>query len=126
MEVHRILGSSFLEPVYQSALQVEFGVFGVPHVRAVELPIQYKGTLLSVRYRADFICYGDVLVELEALDRITTKEDGQIINYLAASGLGRGLLLNFGSSSLQFKRFVGLNSRSRGFSSVKSVQSGEG
>jgi GxxExxY protein len=121
MEVHRILGCSFLEPVYQAALQVEFGVIGVPYVREVELPIQYKGTPLGVRYKADFLCYGAVLVELKALDRISAKEDGQIINYLAASRLERGLLLNFGSPSLQYKRFVGLNSGS--LSSVKSVQS---
>jgi GxxExxY protein len=119
MEVHRILGSSFLEPVYQAALQVEFGVVGVPYTRGVELPIRYKGTPLNVRYRADFLCFGDVLVELKALDRITAKEDSQIINYLAVSGLGRGLLLNFGSHSLQFKRFVGLSPFQ--FSSVQSV-----
>jgi len=122
MEVHRILGPSFLEPVYQAALQVEFDVTGVPYAREVELPISYKGTRLRVRYRADFLCYGDVLVELKAQDRITSREDGQIINYLAASGVGRGLLLNFGSASLQFKRFVGASFPPQ-FSSVKSGQS---
>jgi GxxExxY protein len=122
MEVHRILGSSFLEPVYHSALQVEFGLAGVHFVREVELPIGYKGSPLAVRYRADFICYGEVLVELKAIDRITAKEDAQVINYLAASRLHRGLLLNFGSSSLQFKRFAGPDAALRS-SSVQSAQS---
>jgi GxxExxY protein len=107
MEVHRILGSSFLESVYQSALEVEFTIAGIPYRREVELPIHYKGVPLPLKYRADFVCSGEVLVELKAMERITSRDDAQVINYLAASGLSRGLLLNFGSSSLQFKRFVG-------------------
>jgi len=99
-------------------LEVEFETRGVPHAREVELPVYYKGVPLTVGYRADSICYGTVLVELKAMDRLTPREDAQIINYLAARGLGRGILLNFGSSSLQFKRFVGPPP-----SSVKSVES---
>jgi len=71
------------------------------------MPIHYKGVPLGVRYRADFVCFGAILVELKAMDRISTREEAQIINYLAASGIGRGILLNFGTASLQFKRFVG-------------------
>jgi GxxExxY protein len=112
MEVHRILGMGFLEPVYQSALEREFDRLGVPFGREVELPVYYKGQPLGVSYRADFLCYGDVLVELKALDRLTKRESAQIVHYLAASRLNRGLLLNFGTSSLQYKRFVG----PRGFS----------
>lgn len=107
MEVHRNLGSEFLEPAYQAALEVEFGLRGIPHDREVDVPIHYKGLPLGVRYRADFVCFGAILVELKALDKMTTREEGQIINYLAASGIGRGILLNFGTHSLQFKRFVG-------------------
>jgi GxxExxY protein len=107
MEVHRTLGCEFLEPAYQAALQIEFGLKGIPHTREVEMPIEYKGRPLGVRYRADFVCYGSILVELKALDRLTKREESQVINYLAAGGLTRGLLLNFGSSRLQYRRFVG-------------------
>ncbi len=69
MEVHRILGPGFLERVYQSALEVEFGKRNVPYVREVPIPVWYKGTPLGVRYRADFVCYREVLVELKALQR---------------------------------------------------------
>ncbi len=107
MEVHRHLGSGFLEPVYQAALEAEFDARTVSFAREVELQIQYKGRPLSVRYRADFICFGEVLVELKAMERLTDRDDSQVINYLAASKIKRGLLLNFGASSLQFRRFVG-------------------
>ena len=107
MELHRVLESGFLEPVYQAAFQVELELRGIPHAREVDLPVLYKGTPLGVRYRVDFICFGCILVELKAIERLTTREESQIINYLEASGLGRGLLLNFGTASLQFRRFVG-------------------
>jgi GxxExxY protein len=97
----------FLEPVYHSALEVEFERLGVPFGREVELPVYYKGLPLGVSYRADFVCFGDVLVELKALDRLTKRESAQIVHYLAASRLNRGLLFNFGASSLQYKRFAG-------------------
>lgn len=123
MEVHRTLGMGFLEPVYQSALEVEFDRLGVPFRREVELPVYYKGAPLGPSYRADFVCYGDVLVELKALERLTKREEAQIIHYLVASRLGRGLLFNFGTASLQFKRFVGPEFRSlvSDRQSVKSV-----
>ena len=107
MEVHRNLGSEFLEPAYQAALDLEFGMRGIPHDRQVEMPIHYKGIPLGVHYRADFVCFGAILVELKAMDNMTSHEEAQVINYLAASGIGRGILLNFGNRSLQFKRFVG-------------------
>lgn len=122
MEVHRTLGPGFLESVYRSALEVEFKYRRVPFVREIEVPVHYNGKALSVRFRADFICFGCVLVELKALKRLTTVEDCQIINYLLASKLGRGLLLNFGAASLQFKRFVGPGAR-KSVQSVPSVQS---
>jgi GxxExxY protein len=106
MEVHRELGAGFLEPAYQEALAVELSARDVPYEREVDIPIVYKGVSLGLHYRPDFVCYGGVLVELKALSHLTTIEDAQVINYLAASRLGRGLLLNFGAPSLQFKRFV--------------------
>jgi GxxExxY protein len=121
MEVHRHLESGFLEPVYQAALEREFIERSIAHDREVMLPVKYKGHRLDVGYRADFVCFGDVLVELKSLDRLRDRDHSQIINYLSASGLGRGILLNFGASSLQYQRFAGPTSS--GLSSVQSVKS---
>ena len=96
LEVHRVLGCGILEAVYQEALAREFLRRGIPFRREAELPIDYKGERLAATYKSDFICYDDVIVELKALDRLGGKEKAQIINYLKASGEGRGLLLNFG------------------------------
>ncbi len=106
MEVHRQLGAGFLEPVYQHALAIEFSARSVPFVQEVELTVYYKGEQLACSYRADFVCYDEVIVELKALKAITGVEDAQLLNYLKATGLGRGLLLNFGSPRLEFKRLV--------------------
>lgn len=117
MEVHRVLGSKFLETVYQCALGIEFERCGIPFVRERSMPVHYKGELLLIGYRADFICFDEILVELKAMDRLTDREDAQVINYLAASRIRRGMLLNFGARSLQFKRLAGPES----VTSVKSV-----
>jgi len=121
MMVHGTLGRGFLELVYQEALGFELGSRRIPFVREIEIPIYYKGARLAVRYRADFICFHDVLVELKASNRLTAVDDAQIINYLVAAKLGRGLLLNFGSASLQYRRFAG--PRLLNASSVQSVKS---
>jgi GxxExxY protein len=112
MEVHKVLGSRFLEPVYQSALELEFQSRRIPYLQEVGLPVHYKGTQLKVTYRADFLCFGAVVVELKSLDRLTSREESQMLNYLAASRIRRGLLLNFGSRSLQYQRFLGPRSES--------------
>jgi GxxExxY protein len=106
MRVHRELGRGFLEPVYQEALAAEFSTRGIPYRREVELPIHYRGAVLPTRYRVDFVCFDDVIVELKAPSRLTSTEESKIINYLAASRMHRGLRMNCGASSLQFKRFV--------------------
>jgi GxxExxY protein len=122
MEVHSTLGPDFLEPAYQAALEVEFGLKAIPYAREVEMPIYYKGAPLGVRYRADFVCFGSILVELKSLGRLTSREEAQIVNYLAASGIARGLLMNFGTPRLQYKRFVGPTYQATTTSSsVKSV-----
>lgn len=107
MEVHRVLGRFLVEPVYQAALEWEFTERRVPFVAQVALPVYYKRVRLQTAYRGDFLCFDKILVELKAIDCLSKKEETQIINYLAVSGLKLGLLLNFGSSSLQYKRFAG-------------------
>ncbi len=106
MEVHKQLGCGFLEAVYQEAMAIELTTRGIPFQQQVELPVFYKGTQLTTFYKADFICYASIIVELKALAQIGGIEDAQVINYLKATGFHVGLLLNFGARSLQYKRFV--------------------
>jgi GxxExxY protein len=98
IEVHRELGDGFLEPVYQEAMEIELESRGIPFEPQKTLPIFYKGCRLKKEYVADLVCYGQVVVELKALDRLGKKEESQILNYLKATGLRVGLLINFGSS----------------------------
>lgn len=106
IEVHRQLGHGFLETVYQESLALEFAARDIPFQREVSIAILYKEQTLPCAYRADFICFGDILVELKALATIGGNEQAQVINYLKASGLRLGLLLNFGTPRLQIKRIV--------------------
>jgi GxxExxY protein len=104
--VHRKLGCGFLEQVYQEALSIEFDRRGVSYRREVELPIRYDGVLLRCSYKADFICFESVIVELKALAKLTTIEHSQVLNYLKATGLRRALLINFGGARVECKRLV--------------------
>lgn len=106
MEVHRILGHGFLEAVYQEALACEMLERGIAFEREVALPVCYKGRRLQCAYRADFVCFGEVIVELKALSQLTSVDEAQVINELKATGLHRSLLLNFGAPSLESKRLV--------------------
>jgi len=106
MEVHRELGHGFLELVYQTALALEFQERGIPYQAEVALPIRYKGKLLTCAYRADFVCFDNFLVETKAIAKLTSADDAQLLNELKATSCERGLLLNFGGRSLEFKRVV--------------------
>jgi len=105
MQVHNHLGFGFLEPVYHEAMTIEMTRAGIPFRRECALPIHYRGAVLECRYRADFICFDDVLVELKALTHLSGTEDAQVLNYLRASRIFKGLLLNFGTAKLGYKRF---------------------
>ncbi len=106
IEVHRVLGSGFLEAVYQEAFAKELSGRDIPFRAESELPVFYKGEKLSTSYRADFVCYESVIVELKAVKQLTIIEEAQILNYLKATGFRTGMLFNFGAASLQHKRFV--------------------
>lgn len=106
MEVHRELGNGFLELVYQTALALEFQERGIRYKAEVALPIRYKGKLLTCAYRADFVCFENFIVETKAISKLTSSDDAQLLNELKATGYERGLLLNFGSRSLEYKRVV--------------------
>lgn len=107
IEVHRVLGSGFLEAVYQEAMEVESSSRILPFVPQKNLRIDYKGCLLKKEYVADFVYYNQIIVELKALDKLTGREESQILNYLKATKMKVGLLINFGSSpKLEWKRFV--------------------
>jgi GxxExxY protein len=106
MSVHRELGCGFLEPVYQEALALEFVQREIPFVRELTLSLAYKGQPLNTKYSPDFICYGSVVVELKALNRVGGIEEAQVINYLKATGHDIGLLINFGQKSLDNRPFI--------------------
>jgi len=106
MEVHKELGSGFLEAVYQEALEKEFTYQEIPYKSQPPVRIEYKGKPLKKKYEPDFICYDDIIVEIKAMDKLSGVEHAQIINYLKATRLKVGLLINFGSKSLEHKRFV--------------------
>jgi GxxExxY protein len=105
MAVHSELGCGYLEAVYKAALRIEFRRRSIEFRPEVPLPIDYKGERLPKNYRVDFVC-GQVLVEAKALSALAPAHEAQVINYLRASGLKRGLLLNFGTASLQHRRVV--------------------
>jgi len=106
MEVHKELGNGFLEAVYQEALEKEFTYQEIPFKSQPLVRIEYKGKPLKKTYEPDFICFDEVIVEIKAMDKLSGVEHAQIINYLKASKIRIGLLINFGSQSLQHKRFV--------------------
>jgi GxxExxY protein len=106
MEVHNVLGCGFLEAVYHEALEHEFGDRGIPIVSQKELPVLYKGRRLNKVYVTDFVAFDKIIVEIKALDQLTSREQAQLMNYLKATGMEVGLLLNFGAEKLTWDRKV--------------------
>jgi GxxExxY protein len=106
MEVHKHLGHGFLEAVYQEALALEFVARGISFRREVVLPVKHKDSFLQCSYRADFVCFESVILELKAISQLTGADEAQTINALKATELQRALLINFGAPSLDYKRLV--------------------
>ncbi|MEW6328018.1 MAG: GxxExxY protein [Thermodesulfobacteriota bacterium] len=106
LEVHKELGCGFLEAVYQEALEREFIIQRIPFKSQPIVEITYKGRPLNKTYQPDFVCYDEIIVEIKAISSLTGLEESQLINYLKATGINVGLLINFGSKSLEQKRFV--------------------
>lgn len=104
--VHRELGCGFLERVYQDALECEFQELGISYEREKEIQIMYKGKPLGNPYRADFVCYGKIIVELKALSELDGTHRAQVINYLKATKMKLGLLVNFGEISAKVERIL--------------------
>ena len=106
MEVHKRLGCGFKEAVYQEALEMEFIENALDFVREKRLRIQYKGQLLKKEFSPDFVCFDKIVLELKAASELTEIHQSQLFNYLKASNLRLGILVNFGTPSIQFKRFI--------------------
>ena len=106
MKLHSELGCGFLEAVYQEGLEIAFRKFGVPFEAQKELTISLWGETLKKTYVADFVVFGEIIVEIKALKTLTGAEEAQVLNYLKASGYRLGILINFGVPQLEFKRIV--------------------
>jgi GxxExxY protein len=111
MNVHNELGSGFFEAVYQEALEKEFILQNLPSRREVPIQIYYKNQLLSKFYIADFLCYNKIIIEIKAVTKLNSEHQAQILNYLKATKLELGVLINFGQSRLEYKRIIREHSR---------------
>lgn len=110
MEVHRHLGNGFQEVIYQRALAIELGLRNISFEREKEMPLSYKGFDIGTR-RVDFFIEEKIMLEIKAVIQLEDVHLAQAINYLEAYGMDIGLLINFGSPSLQFKRVMKPNHR---------------
>ncbi len=106
MEVSNQMGCGFLEAVYQEALGIELDERRIPHVPQKRIVISYKGRALNKEYIADFLCHDQIVVEIKAIKAITGIEESQILNYLKATNLPLGLIVNFGTPQLEWKRYA--------------------
>ena len=109
MEVHRHLGCGFLEAVYGDALAIEMKAREIPFEREKLINIRYKDQTLEHYYVADFVCFGEIIVELKSVSELNKTFDAQVLNYLNATGFESGLLINFGELSLKHHRIFNAN-----------------
>lgn len=108
-KVHELMGPGFSEAIYQDALEKEFRDRQIPYEREKEISVYYKGEPLKSYFKADFVCYGKIIVELKATSELIDAFKSQVINYLKATGYEVGLLMNFGESSLNIERIYRKN-----------------
>lgn len=106
MNVSNTLGSGFLEAVYQEALEIELRDNSIPFEQQKGIKITYKNKILNKDYIADFVCFDNIILEIKAIKQITAIEEAQLINYLKATRLPLGLLINFGAEKLEWKRYA--------------------
>lgn len=107
MDVYNNLGPGFLEAVYQEAMEIESTTRKIPALPGQKLLIDYKGKTLKKFYEADLICFEKIIVEIKATDKLTSRDEAQILNYLKATGMKVGVLINFGAhQNLEWKRLV--------------------
>jgi len=106
MEVHKNLGSGFLEAIYDEAFAVERSALDIPFEYQKDLKVFYKGKQLRRAYRADFVVESKIIVENKASSGLTNNDRAQMINYLKATGYKLGILINYGTPSLQYERLV--------------------
>jgi GxxExxY protein len=106
MEVHKVLGKGHNENVYGDALEYEFKMNNIPYEREKQYNINYKDIVLPRYYFSDFTVFGEIMLELKAIQTLTSSETKQVLNYLAASKNKIGLLVNFGEDSLKYKRLI--------------------
>ena len=105
-EVHKELGPGLLEKVYQDALETEFKLQDIPYEREKSFSIMYKGTQLTEKYIADFVCYNKIVIELKAVEELNPVHKAQVIKYLAITGYKLGLLVNFNSIKVNPERII--------------------
>ena len=110
-EVSNTLGSGFLEAVYQEALEIELRDNQIPFESQKKINIAYKDKVLAKEYIADFVCCGSIIIEIKAIKKITEIEEAQLINYLKATQMPVGIIINFGGTKLEWKRYA--NTRNR-------------
>lgn len=106
MEVHKKLGSGFLESVYSEALEIEFKTAGIPYEKEKKLPVFYDDKPLNKYFRADFVCYNSIIIELKATKFLIDTDRQQTLNNIKATKFKLGLLINFGTPSLTYKRII--------------------
>jgi GxxExxY protein len=105
-EVHNELGAGFLEAVYQEALAIEFSNQSILFQQFPEMTVQYKEVQLNKKYYPDFLCFDQIIVEIKAIEALAPEHDAVLLNYLKGTNSPLGLLVNFGTQKLQYKRFA--------------------